>query len=103
MMIHAAFPAPRRAFDIMDRGKPELCGRGTQIVPNCLPARVHPVEACKMAFDAQEYKNNAATCWRLSKTMDDDNRRRLEDIGRRWLELAKEGELDGQEYLEAAE
>ena len=44
----------------------------------------------------------AATCLRLSKTMD-DNRRRLEDIARRWLELAKEDELVEQEYLEAAE
>ena len=35
--------------------------------------------------------------------MDEDNRRRLEDIARRWLDLAKEDELDEQEYLEAAE
>jgi len=33
----------------------------------------------------------------------DFNRRRLEDIARRWLDLAKEDELDEQEYLEAAE
>jgi hypothetical protein len=39
---------------------------------------------------------------RLSKTMDDDNRQRLEGIARRWLELAQD-ELDEQEYLEAAE
>jgi hypothetical protein len=34
--------------------------------------------------------------------MDDNNRRRLEDIARRWLELAREDELDEQGYLEAA-
>jgi hypothetical protein len=56
-----------------------------------------------MISAAQEYRNKAATCLQLSKTMDDDNRRRLEDIARRWLELAKEEELDEQEYLEAAE
>jgi hypothetical protein len=56
-----------------------------------------------MATATQEYRYKAATCLRLSKTMDDDNRRRLEDIARLWLELAKEDELDEQEYLEAAE
>jgi hypothetical protein len=40
-----------------------------------------------MATAAQEYRDKAATCLRLSKTMDDDNRRRLEGIARRWLEL----------------
>jgi hypothetical protein len=48
-----------------------------------------------MTTTAQEYRTKAATCLELSKTMDDDNRRRLEDIARRWLELAKE---DEQEY-----
>jgi hypothetical protein len=52
---------------------------------------------------AQEFRNKAASCLQLSRTMDDDNRRRLEDIARRWLELAKEDELDEREYLEAAE
>jgi hypothetical protein len=56
-----------------------------------------------MVTAAQEYRNKAAVCLQLSKTMNDDNRRRLEDIARRWLELAKEEELDEQEYLEAAE
>jgi hypothetical protein len=45
-----------------------------------------------MATAAQEYRNKAATCLRLSKTMDDDNRRRLEDIARRWLEFAAQEE-----------
>jgi hypothetical protein len=53
-----------------------------------------------MVTATQEYRNKAAACLQLSKTMNDDNRRRLEDIARRWLELAKEDEL---EYLEAAE
>jgi hypothetical protein len=56
-----------------------------------------------MVTAAQEYRNKAAACLQLSKTMSDDNRRRLEDIARRWLELAKEDELEEQEYLEAAE
>jgi hypothetical protein len=56
-----------------------------------------------MISAAQEYRNKAAACLQLSRTMDDDNRRRLEDIARRWLELAKEDELDEREYLEAAE
>ena len=56
-----------------------------------------------MISAAQEYRNKAATCLQLSKTMDDDNRRRLEDIARRWLELAKEEDLEEQEYLQAAE
>jgi hypothetical protein len=55
-----------------------------------------------MISAAQEYRNKAAACLQLSRTMDDDNRRRLEDIARRWLELAKD-ELDEREYLEAAE
>jgi hypothetical protein len=45
-----------------------------------------------MATAAQEYRNKAAACLRLSKTMDDDNRRRLEDIARRWLEFAAQEE-----------
>jgi hypothetical protein len=45
-----------------------------------------------MATATQEYRKMAATCLRLSRTMD-DNRRRLEDIAGRWLELAKEDEL----------
>jgi hypothetical protein len=56
-----------------------------------------------MISAAQEYRNKAAACLQLSKIMNDDNRRRLEDIARRWLELAKEDELDEREYLEAAE
>jgi hypothetical protein len=56
-----------------------------------------------MVTPAQEYRKKAAACLQLSKTMNDDNRRRLEDIARRWLELAKEDELDEQKYLEAAE
>jgi hypothetical protein len=55
-----------------------------------------------MATAAQECRNNAAACLRLSKTMDDDNRQRLEEIARRWLELA-EAETRQQEYSEAAE
>jgi hypothetical protein len=57
----------------------------------------------QMGTAAQEYRNKAAACLQLSKTMNDDNRRRLEDIARRWLELAKEDELDEQEYLKGAE
>ena len=56
-----------------------------------------------MATAAEEYRNKAATCLRLSKTMDDDNRRRLEDIARRWLKLAEQEELGDQTFLEAAE
>jgi hypothetical protein len=56
-----------------------------------------------MVTAAQEYRNKAAACLQLSKTMNDDNRRRLEDIARRWLELAMVEELDEQEFLEAAE
>jgi hypothetical protein len=56
-----------------------------------------------MATAAQEYRNRAATCLRLSKTMDDENRRRLEDIARRWLDLAAEEEQGNQGFLEAAE
>ena len=56
-----------------------------------------------MNTSAQEYRINAATCLRLSKTMDDDNKRRLEEIARRWLELAEQEEQGDQKYLEAAE
>jgi hypothetical protein len=56
-----------------------------------------------MISAAQEYRNKADACLQLSKIMNDDDRRRLEDIARRWLELAKEDELDEREYLEAAE
>jgi hypothetical protein len=100
MIAYAAFLRPHAR----DGGKPEpdLPGRGTQIVAKCLSARVQLSRGVQMATAAQEYRNNAATCLRLSKTMDDDNRQRLEDIARRWLEWA-EAELDEQEYLEAAE
>jgi hypothetical protein len=49
---------------------------------------------------AEEYRLNAATCLRLAKTMDDDNKRRLEDIAQQWLDLAKEEE---RQFLQAAE
>jgi hypothetical protein len=77
--------------------------RGTQILAKRLLGRVQFSRGVQMATATQEYRNKAATCLQLSKTMDDDNRRRLEDIARRWLELAKEDDLDEQEYLEAAE
>jgi hypothetical protein len=56
-----------------------------------------------MDTSAQEYRINAATCLRLSKTMDEDNKRRLEEIARQWLELADQEDRDGRVYLEAAE
>jgi len=56
-----------------------------------------------MDTSAQEYRINAATCLRLSKTMDEDNKRRLEEIAQRWLELAEQEEQDERVYLEAAE
>jgi hypothetical protein len=56
-----------------------------------------------MATDAQEYRNQAATCLRLSKTMDDENKCRLEEIARRWLELAEQEERGDEGYFEAAE
>ena len=43
-----------------------------------------------MATAAQEFRNRAATCLRLSKTMDDENKRQLEEIARRWLALAEQ-------------
>jgi hypothetical protein len=49
---------------------------------------------------AEEYRFNAATCSRLAKTMDDDNKRRLENIAQQWLDLAKEEE---RQFLQAAE
>jgi hypothetical protein len=52
---------------------------------------------------AQEYRKNAATCLQLSKTMDDDNRRRLEGIARRRLEWAEQEEQGDHGFLEAAE
>ena len=99
-----ARPGADKACDTRDRGKPkqEPRGRGTQIVAKCLSARLQLSRGVQMARAAQEYRNKAATCLRLSKTMDDNNRRRLEDIARRWLELAREDELDEQGYLEAA-
>jgi hypothetical protein len=88
-----------------DRGKPEpeLRGRGTQIVAKWLSARPQLSKGVQMVTAAREYRNKAAACLQLSKTMNDDNRRRLEDIARRWIELAKEEELAEQEYFEAAE
>jgi hypothetical protein len=99
-----ARPGADKACDTRDRGKPKQAprGRGTQIVAKCLSARLQLSRGVQMARAAQEYRNKAATCLRLSKTMDDNNRRRLEGIARRWLELAREDELDEQGYLEAA-
>jgi hypothetical protein len=54
-----------------------------------------------MATAAQEYRNQAATCLLLSKTMDEDNKQRLEDIARQWLELAEQEEQGDERYLEA--
>jgi hypothetical protein len=56
-----------------------------------------------MLTAAQECRNKAATCLQLSKTMDDDNRRRLEGIARRWLELAAQEEQGDGGFSEAAE
>jgi hypothetical protein len=53
-----------------------------------------------MTNHAEDYRLNAATCLRLAKTMDDDNKRRLEDIAQQWLALAQEEE---RQFLEAAE
>jgi hypothetical protein len=49
---------------------------------------------------AEEYRINAATCLRLAKTMDEDNKRRFEQIAQEWLTLAKEEE---EQFLQAAE
>jgi hypothetical protein len=89
----------RAAFG--NRGKPER-GRGTQIVVKRLSARVQLSRDVQMATAAQEYRNKAATCLRLSKTMDEDNKQRLEEIAR-WLELAEQEEQGDEGYFEAAE
>jgi hypothetical protein len=36
---------------------------------------------------AEEYRINAATCLRLAKTMDENNKKRLEQIAQDWLKL----------------
>jgi hypothetical protein len=53
-----------------------------------------------MRDHTEEYRINAATCLRLAKTMNDDNKRRLEQIARDWLALAQEEE---RQFLQAAE
>jgi hypothetical protein len=53
-----------------------------------------------MRNQTDEYRINAATCLRLARTMDDDNKRRLVDLAQQWLDLAKEEE---REFLQAAE
>lgn len=75
---------------------------GTEIAVKCLQHACSS-RGVQMATAAQEYRNNAAACLRLSKTMNDDNKRRLEEIAQRWLELAKQEEQGDQGYLEAAE
>jgi hypothetical protein len=49
---------------------------------------------------AEDYRINAAACLRLAKTMNENNKRRLEQIARQWLDLAQEAD---QKFLEAAE
>jgi hypothetical protein len=46
------------------------------------------------------YRQNAAACFRIAKTMDRENRRRFEQIAQQWLEL---DEQQREEYLQAAE
>jgi hypothetical protein len=50
-------------------------------------------KAQNMASPAERYRINAASCLRLAKSTDHDNRRRFEQIAELWLELAEqEGE-----------
>jgi hypothetical protein len=53
-----------------------------------------------MATPIENYRINAANCLRLARTMDADNKQRLEQIARQWLEMAAE---DEQEHADAAE
>jgi hypothetical protein len=53
-----------------------------------------------MDTPAQVYRQNAAACLRIAKTMDRENRRRFEQIAQQWLELAQQQK---EEYLQAAE
>jgi hypothetical protein len=94
-----------KGYEIGGRAKPERELRRVELKlwPRVLSACLRLSRGVEMISAAQEYRNKAAACLQLSRTMDDDNRRRLEDIARRWLELAKEDELDEREYLEAAE
>ena len=47
-----------------------------------------------MATHAEEYRMNAAACRRLANTMDQDNKRRLQEIAQQWLDLALEEERE---------
>jgi hypothetical protein len=51
-----------------------------------------------MDTPAQVYRQNAAGCLRIAKTMDRENRRRFEHIAQQWLELAQKQK---EEYLQA--
>jgi hypothetical protein len=47
-----------------------------------------------MVTHAEEYRMNAAACQRLAKTMDKDNKLRLQEIAQQWLDLALEEERE---------
>jgi hypothetical protein len=73
---------------------------GTDDVNGGLNGKFYHSRGVRKMTPTEEYRFNAATCLRLAKTMDDDNKRRLEDIAQQWLDLAKEEE---RQFLQAAE
>jgi hypothetical protein len=53
-----------------------------------------------MATPIENHRINSADCLRLARTMDTDNKQRLEQIARQWLEMAAEEE---QKHADAVE
>jgi hypothetical protein len=54
----------------------------------------------RMATPIENHRINSADCLRLARTMDTDNKQRLERIARQWLEMAAEEE---QKHADAVE
>jgi hypothetical protein len=80
--FHACFDWPSSGL----RASQSQNFAGGQIVARLFSERLQLSRGMQMATAAQEYRNKAATCLRLSK----DHGCRLEEIARRWLELAEQ-------------
>jgi hypothetical protein len=89
--------------------RPPLKARGT----NDLASGTFPHAKCYRAYQKKPDGTSTKTVplphypfsaiVLLSKAMDDDNKCRLENLARRWLELAEQEERGDEGYLEAAE